>query len=321
MGASSKPSDKQRRDSIELEFMKIFRIVKRRLRFAPVSVDSLEHRMLDVLVQAAVSRCIEFNIAANRIGTRAKEAFFLLSNLRGICEDLIYLTYLCKMEEKRAKELIRILVRKNTLEGLAVQRRFFDANNPLQPVLGKEMSVAKTHKATCREEFRQFWKSVGNTKRDGPNMFDMANDVGLISTYEFIYFSASNFVHFNPQVLLRTGWNKKNGPFAFSTQHMHTYYQSFSSFYGAVLFIGFQASFGSGYFKSSVDIEIERLIELIGHVQRWPEIVTFEEMNVTPPLYFLTHALGRVVREDDETVPYGAILREVQALKRSGGSP
>ena len=81
------------------------------------------------------------------------------------------------------------------------------------------------------------------------------------------------------------------------------------------MFIGFEASFGADYFETALDVEINRLVDLIGHVQRWPEIVTFEEMNETPPLYLLTHALGRVVREDDKTVPYGAILREVQALR------
>ena len=108
---------------------------------------------------------------------------------------------------------------------------------------------------------------------------DMAEDVGLISTYEFIYFSASNFVHFNPHALFRTGWGAEHGPFTFSIRNMSGYYQSFSSFYGAVLFIGFQASFGSDHFKVDLETEINRLIELIGYVQRWPEIITFEEMN------------------------------------------
>ena len=97
---------------------------------------------------------------------------------------------------------------------------------------------------------------------------------------------------------------------------MNNYYRNFSSFYGAVLFVGFQASFGTDHFKHALDTQINRLIELIGHVQRWPEVITFEEMNEKPPLYFLTHALGKVMREEDKTLPYGAILQEVQGLKR-----
>lgn len=301
-----KQTKQQRGNDIERAFLKILRVAKRKLAFAPVTVDSLEDRMLNALIQAAVSRCIDFNMTANRLSGRAEEAFFLVSNLRGICEDLIYLTYLCRMEQEQAKELVRILVRKNTAEGLVVQRKFFDTNNPFQPVLGGHSSVLDEQKARCRTEYRRFWASLGISRHGGPTIQEMAARVGLTSTYDFIYFAASNFVHFNPQVLFRTGWGDVEGPMVFSIRHMHRYYRSFCSFYGAVLFVGFEASFGTDYFETALDNEIDRLVDLIGNVQRWPEVITFEEMNETPPLYLLTHALGRVVREDDETVPYGA---------------
>ena len=54
-----------------------------------------------------------------------------------------------------------------------------------------------------------------------------------------------------------------------------------------------------------LDTQIDRLIELIGHVQRWPEVITFEEMNEKPPLYLLTHALGKVMREEDNGTTLG----------------
>ncbi len=317
MDTSPRQSKQQRGGDIGRAFMTVFQRVKRRVTFVPVTFDTLQDRMLDALIQAAVSRCIDFNITANRTAKRVEESFFLLSNLRGICEDLIYLTYLRSLEEDRAKELIGILVQKHVADGLAVQRRFFDANNPLQPVLGGDIASADGRKRECQDEFRRFWKSLGDRRRDGPTMQKMAEDVGLTSTYDFIYFSASNFVHFNPQVLLRTGWANSGEPVVFSARHMHGYYRSFCSFYGAVLFIGFEASFGSAYFRRSLDVEAGRLIELIGHVHRWPEIVTFEEMNKRPPLYLLTHALRQVVREQDETVPYGSILAEVKGLKRT----
>ena len=227
MSTSSKQSNQQRGDDIERAFLRVLRVAKRKLTFAPLSVDSLEDRMLNALIQAAVSRCIDFNMAANRVGRPAEEAFFLLSNLRGVCEDLIYLTYLCRMEQEQSKELIRILVRKNMAEGLAVQRRFFDANNPFQPVLGGDSSIVDEQKSRCRAEYRRFWTSLGITRRDGPTMQDMADRVGLTSTYDFIYFAASNFVHFNPQVLLRTGWGDVGEPVVFSIRHMHSYYRSF----------------------------------------------------------------------------------------------
>ena len=232
----------------------------------------------------------------------------------------MYLTYLLRQEKQTANELISHLLHQNTTKGTVAQRNFFEANNPIQPVLGSGMSAkeARISVQEAQDKLRVFWRSMGNTKRDGPTVRDMASDVGLLSTYEYIYFATSNFVHFNPQALLRTGWGPKLGPFTFSIHNFDGYYRSFSSFYGAVLFIGFQASFGSKYFSVDVASEISRLIELIGHVQRWPEVITFEEMNLERPLYLLTHALSKVMRKEDPTIPYGAILQEVQALRRPG---
>ena len=310
---STSDSSNQRSHSIGQAFMKVFETTKQKLEFHQCLVDSLEDGMLGPLVQAAVSKCIDFNMIVNRLGKGAEEAFFFMSNLRGICEDLIYLTYLSRMEAEPAEKLIRVLTLKNNFEGRAIQREFFSKNNPLQPVLGGDNAAADGLKS--REEFRQFWKLEGINRP--PTMRDMAEQVGLISTYDFIYFAASNFVHFNPLVLLRTGWANENDRFVFSTRHMHAYYRDFSGFYGAVLFIGFHASFGAKYFKVAVDSEVDRLVKLIGHVQRWPEIVTFEEMNVQPPLYMITHALRQVVeREEWEAIPYGAILEEIQGLRR-----
>ena len=323
MNTSSTPSHKTDQDAtqvpIERAFLKIFQTVRRKLKFLSGPVEDLKGHMLEALIQAATSKCVEFNIAANRKITHTEMPFFLMSTLRGICEDLIWLTYLARMEKRKAEELIGHLFQRGTMEGLSVQRRFFEANNPIQPILSLNADDEKQSAQKARNKRREFWESI-QIQHDGPKVKDIAKDVGLISTYEFIYFSASNFVHFNPNALLRTGWGLERGPFTFSIRHFNNYYRSFSSFYGAVLFVGFQASFGTDHFKYALDTQIDQLIELIGHVHRWPEIITFEEMNQRPPLYLLTHALGKVMREEDKTTPYGAILQEVQGLRRTQGT-
>ena len=323
MDTSSTPSHKTDQDAtqvpIERAFLKIFQTVRRKLKFVSGPGEDLKGHMLEALIQAATSKCVEFNIAANRKITHTEMPFFLMSTLRGICEDLIWLTYLARMEKRKAEELIEHMIQRGTLEGLSAQRRFFEANNPTQPVLGNDRN-ADDEIQSARNKLREFWQSIQIQRRDGPTVRDIAEDVGLTSTYEFTYFSASNFVHFNPNALLRTGWRPEAGPFTFSIRHMTNYYRSFSSFYGAVLFVGFQASFGTDYFKHTLDTQVDRLIELIGHVHRWPEVITFEEMNVRPPLYLLTHALGKVMREEDKTIPHAAILQEVQGLKWTQGT-
>ena len=242
-----------------------------------------------------------------------------MSNLRGICEDLICLTYLSRLEKKHAVKFVELKQFQNVSKGLKVQKNFFEVNNPVQPILSDREITVKAEKIIRknREDLRGLWQSMGCFKQDGPTTRDMAESVGLTSTYEFIYFSASNFVHFNPQALFRTGWGPQEGPFTFSVRHMDGYYRSFSSFYGAVLFIGFHSSFGQHCFENALDAEIKELIELIGHVHRWPEVITFEEMNHKPPLYILTHALREVMRGEDKKMPYGAILEEVQNLGAS----
>ena len=313
MGTSSNLSrqkTQENRNPIEHAFAKVFRRIKKILELKSVTVDELADYMLDALIQAATSKCIEFNIEANRTGKRGEASFILMSNLRGICEDLIYLTYLSRMEKENTKRFIKLLFSRNISEGLNVQKQFFDCNNPTQPVLG----ASSQSDVSGSKEIREFWKSTGQFNKKIPSVRDLAKDVGLKSTYDFIYFAASNFVHFNPSTLFRTGWGSDKGPFTFSIRNMNEYYRSFSSFYGAVLFIGFQASFSEKYFNVSLDTEANRLIELIGHVQRWPEIITFEEMNEKPPLYILTHAMGKIMVEEDKTIPYGAILQEVQSL-------
>ena len=286
----------------ERAFMKTFLSIRRKLNFVSAPISQLEDQMLFNLIQASTSKCVEFNIEANRVKSRTKSTFNLVSNLRGICEDLIYLTFLSKMEKQSSKRLIKLLIQRNIDKALAAQNNFFEMNNPYQPVLGNNISRQETKRLVVKSEknFREFWKSMKCSRLGGPTYRDMAKVVGLISTYEFIYYAASNFVHFNPQSLLRTGWEDdglEGCVFTFSTRNMSGYYQSFSSFYAALLFIGYEASFGSNYFSNVLDVEIARLIQLIKEVHRWPEIITFEEMNVKPPLFLLTHAIGRLAQE------------------------
>lgn len=279
--------------------------------------------MLNPLVQASLAKCVEFSVLANRTDKRGAPGFILLSSLRGICEDLICLTFISRLGKTEKNELIKLMLNQTTAAGLAAQQNFFAANNPTQPILsgGKTAQMAMKAVKAARDDLRAFWKSTGTARRDGPTVRDMAARVGLSSTYEYIYFASSNFVHFNPQALLRMGWGPEHGPFTFSIRNMNAYYRAFSSFYGAVLFIGFHASFGETYLSAKLDTEIARLLDLIGHVARWPEVITFEEMNQPPPLYFLTHAMGKVMRADDSTIPYAAILQEVQGLRQAHASP
>ena len=291
----------------------MFRAINGKLQFSATPNSAGD--MLDALVQAATAKCVDFNMTANRKGKKRSPAFILMSNLRGITEDLICLSFLRSLGEKQTTRLIPLILRENVSTGIDAQRRFFETNNPIQPILGSGLSANDAAKRVdqSKRDVKDFWKASGRERT--PTVKEMAKAEGLDSTYGFIYFATSNFVHFNPSALLRMGWGLDDGPFTFSIKNSDAYYRHFSSFYGAILFIGFEASFGRDHFTSDVSDEVEKLIDLIGHVHRWPEVITFEEMNEKVPLYFMTHALREVVRKEDLTLPYGAILQEVRRLR------
>ena len=305
---------------LEYEFACIFRKIRKKLHFKLEVVDKLENHLLEFLVQAATSKCIEFNIEANKTHKKEDSAFLLMSNLRGICEDLIYLTYLSRLEKDDADKLIEIKLEKNCYEGLSRQRMFFESNNPMQPVLGNSNCLELFERK--KNEYRDFWRSINHFQGKVPKVSQLAEYQGLKSTYEFIYFAASNFVHFNPHALFRTGWSCSiKGPYIFSIRNMNGYYRSFSTVYGAVLFIGFHASFSKKYLNESLDAEVNELIELIRNITRWPEVITFEEMNVKAPFNLFTSALIKAKKEKEEKVLHSDILREVQGLGRKIGIP
>ena len=153
-----------------------------------------------------------------------------------------------------------------------------------------------------------------------PRISEMARAVGLPTTYEYIYHLASNFVHFNPNALLRMGWSKesKEHNFSFSIENMSGYYDGVCKFYGGILFVGF-ATFISRVPDLRLDLskELAQIEQAIAYVERWPEIITFEEMNIEVPQrppFFLERAMRELMRLAGD-IRYGEILAEVKSVQ------
>ncbi len=307
-------AEEKRKLPITSAFGATFRRIRKREPFASPPMSELAERMFEALVAAALAKCVDFNIAVNRARKHTDEEFVFVSALRGICEDLIALAYFSKLPVENRREITRLLINQTVTDGLEVQRAFFKANNPFQPVLTSSMAEgmqSPSPKLAARHALRAFWAAQGVKRKDGPTIKDMASEVGLTFTYDYIYFVSSNFVHFNPQALLRMGWGDMEKPFEFSVSHISGYYKSLASFYGAILFIGYHSAFSCSQFRTSCEREIARLLELIEEVHRWPEVITFEEMNQNPPVYLLTHAMRGAFPENG--APEG-ILAEVRGL-------
>ena len=306
-------------NSLQNEFESIFLAIKQKVAFS-VDYDNDENfkrRLLDCLVMASFSKCVDFNIEANLQRENPGVEYLLVGNLRPICEELIWLTYLSRIDSPLSNQIVEYLMKKNIIDGLEAQSKFFAANNPYQPILdSKQVNKSKGDVERRLKELRETWRSVNTLNRGSPSVHKLANKIGLTSTYEFIYFASSNYVHFNPQNLMRTGWLKNDSLVEFSIRSSNPYYKNFSCFYGAILFIGFEASFGLKYFENVLESESKSLVNLIEGEFKWPEIVTYEEMNIPMPKKIFPNVFKHLFREKNSSIPYGEVLKELRSLRQ-----
>uniref|UniRef100_UPI0032DEE32E DUF5677 domain-containing protein n=1 Tax=Mucilaginibacter sp. Bleaf8 TaxID=2834430 RepID=UPI0032DEE32E len=139
---------------------------------------------------------------------------------------------------------------------------------------------------TTREaELKDLMKNNGlNKDRLFPSVEHMAIDAQLKHLYDFLYHATSRMVHFSPNILLRMGWYKKAGPTVFSTQNFYKYYDQFNKFYSTYLLLEFCNSFKKQMgFENDILKEFKEIKKLLLNDAFYPELVTFEELNIKRP--------------------------------------
>jgi len=105
--------------------------------------------------------------------------------------------------------------------------------------------------------------------------------VGLSELYEYLYAATSEIVHFNVRIALRSGWGSGKNEFTFSPSNFAVFYGQFSRVYAAYIWFSFCRTFRSALRLSPDFMHTVDAVELaIESIIRWPELVTFEEMNV-----------------------------------------
>src|SRR4051812_7124037 len=231
-----------------LPLPKIFSRIRKKVQRALIVKDQDDlARFYLTYVKAAFAKCLDFNEAVNASDVRRSDAFFYVGSLRGICEDLIVLRFFANIDDVLRQEYLQALTSKNISEAIGAQAKFFKLNNPLQPLFGAPFTMG-VDKADNYEKFEKAIKATTAERRvyynrvakslglPNPTILEMAKSVGLVATYDFVYFLASNFVHFNPASLMKLGWtNQTNKNFEFSVAHMSGYYGSTAIFYAAIL--------------------------------------------------------------------------------------
>ena len=192
-------------------------------RRSPVPEHLLEN-FFDTVVTSAISKCIDFNLLVNRELESELLPFFLMANSRSICEDLIYISFMRRLDRNHSNDLAAAIHWQKFRKNIMAQTNFFAKNNPMQPTVGALHAIkeqkSEIDKATAH--LRQAWKGMGFSSV--PSIRRLSLKVGLTTTYEYVYHMSSNFVHFNPGQLLRQGWEPHQGPFDFSAAHFANYH-------------------------------------------------------------------------------------------------
>jgi hypothetical protein len=257
------------------------------------SFNMVREGLYRAVLRASFIRCFEFAkfVHKHKIDKADEGAFFLAAALRGISESLIVLKFIRRLNRKDRDEVIRIKMMSSTAEIVEKQAAFFRQIRPFQPILADPFEASALNFAkdrlTAIGQSSQLW----NTSRKLPPVEQMASQVHLKPFYNFIYAVTSEIVHFNVRIALRSGWGNLPRQVRFSTKNFCRYYLEFNQFYSLYLLAIFCRTFKNDLgFSIRFMKGVAEMRALLDDSLRWPEAVTFEEMNQRNP-----NALIRVV--------------------------
>lgn len=283
--------------------------------------DFNKHIYRSTLISAFV-KCFEFNIFING-GEVSNRSFYDTSFLRGICEDLISLKFLLKISEEQREHITSSYLGYLINTSALAQGSYFSNDRPFQPIVNL---VDIEHQILLHSQaLNSSWEDLGYRKdRIFPSVENMAIDVKLKDLYGFLYHATSRAVHFSPNVLLRTGWYNpsEESVIKFSASNFSEYYAFFNSHYASILFIEYIAAFKKFLsFNKALTSAARKLKDIQSQLPFFPEIVTFEELNIKRPsnleykvFEFASQMVGEEREEFIKSLP--EILKEVK--KRAG---
>ena len=247
-------------------------------------LDDLNASFSGVVLTSAIAKCLDFNQVVYEPRSNVP-SFFLVANMRAIREDLMYCALFKRIGQGRPDELAKKLNHLTLVKNIRTQTRFFALNNKLQPTLGGFTASEKQDGAIkqASEDLMCIWEKAGFTKAKGrvpPSIRQVSYAVGLATTYDYVYHLTSNFVHFNPGQLFRTGWGPMDvGPFSFSVRNLEDYFLNLARFLGVLAFFGY-CNLAPNKFELGTANRYANMVaaQLQGNF-KWPEITTYEEMN------------------------------------------
>jgi hypothetical protein len=211
----------------------------------------------------------------------ANYVFFSLPALRGICEEYIAEKFLFEQFHEQKDEIIYLRHICDHLKSSIVQWKYFEIYRADQNLYYEDDFPDRLKDA--EHQLRNLIKSKLpeiSSKSVFPSVHYMSKQTGLLELYNYLYHATSTFVHFSPNNLLRMGWGDLPD-IQFSAANFKNYYRDFCLFY-SVLLLGKLCEWqeANGFLPGFDTRHISTLNDILQRAQRWPELVTFEEMNI-----------------------------------------
>jgi hypothetical protein len=244
-----------------------------------VITGEMAENAFDLAATAALIKAYEFCKEATEADP--KNSFFLLASLRGICEDYIALKFIHDKAGPVKNEVVHLRLLEEAHESSIAQWQFFKENRPSQRLYYRDSFDQELEQV--RADLRKLLKEHPiNRNASMPSIYYMADKIGVRHLYQYIYHATSKFVHFSPRMLLRMGWE---GPprFTVTTTNFGDYYLHFCVFYGTFLLIvifEWLSSINGTAILDKNPFPLTLLREYLQTTPRWPELVTFEEMDI-----------------------------------------
>lgn len=235
------------------------------------------------VLKGCLVKVFEYAVFCRTLG--AGRAFFVAPVLRGICEDFIALRYLqAKRTSMERDELLKNKMMSLVFDGAVKQHKFFQNRRPFQPVFSGQPKSALP-------------------KVSLPPTRNMAVEVSLDDLYDFMYAITSDVVHFNPRVIIRNAWGETKERFQHSVGNFDVYYADFCQTYSLFFLCEFVRAFSSEVsFSGEYLASIGRVEEWLTQKLRWPEAVTFEEMNIDSPAEVLRLLMKMAAKSSGDEV-------------------
>jgi hypothetical protein len=207
----------------------------------------------------------------------------MTAGLRGICEDIITLKFISQFDSLIRREIILMEMASTVSKASEAQNSFFKKTRPFQPLVTFASDLVKAQERKDRYRAIGLQTGLKMIQEKLPPVEQMAANVSMAEVYGFFYRVTSEMVHFNVRVALRNGWGPLD-KIEFGTKKFCKYYLEVNQVYGIYLFSLLCETFHSQLgLDDKFMKKLKRLSLGLSREIRWPEPLTFEEMNAPLP--------------------------------------